>query len=168
MNVASKIVALAILAIPTGSEAFALYPNPDVEYPPQSFVVLNHLGGDRDFYGGRHGGGPYFTINVELQIVGNEVWARVTATAQEVGGDTVAYDQRFLLVARFARPICRIVSVTTGGHAYYDRTVDDLDTFYNPCANGLLHSVQYVGDTRGDESGFRTGYLLHFNPVLAE
>jgi hypothetical protein len=166
MNAASHLVAIAIVAFQPATNAFAQNPIQPVQYEPQTWFIPRHVAGDREYYG--HG--PHFSVSVQLYIhpfACNEVWAAVTATASEVCGDTVASETRHVRVARFVRPICCILSPSFGTHEYVD-TDCSVDTFYNPCASGLLNSVQYVGDTRGHEAGTRTGVLLHFNPVLAE
>lgn len=166
MNAAFNVLALALVAFHPLPGPVVPNPIQPIAYEPQTWFIPRHVAGDREF----KGHGPHFTVSVQLyisQLAPNEVWAAVTATATQIGGDTVASETRHVRVARFARPLCRILTPTLGTHEYVD-TNWEVDTFYNPCANGLLNAVQYVGDTKGKEAGTRSGVLLHFNPVLAE
>jgi hypothetical protein len=149
-----------------------------VSYAPQRWIIPRHIGGDREF--GGHG--PEIWLNVSLYIkpqARNQVWARVEMWARETKGDwTEAYEVQHVPVATFARPLNGIVAPTQLPFRFRDQygrfwavhyvdTNWDVDTIGNPCACGLLNRVSFIGDTRGDEAGTRTGVLLEFNPIQA-
>lgn len=151
-----------------GEHAFAQVVIQPLFYSPQNWIIPPHVGGDREF----DGNGPRVWLNVRLYIKPqalSEVWAEVEMGALETKKDwTQARGVQHVRVATFARPLTCIITRDRLPFAFsYIDTNHDVDTFNNPCACGLLNSVRFVGDTKGDEAGTRTGVLLEFNPILA-
>jgi hypothetical protein len=125
------------------------------------FYTPPHVGGDADF--GGHG--PRVKLEVELHIFnGNEVWASVQIDALETKNDwTHAAGTDWVHLYTASRDIAEILGPTHFEHDYIDS--DHAHDLYSFPPGNLVSLLDYVGDTRGNEAGFRTGVRVVFHPI---
>ncbi|WP_437761622.1 hypothetical protein WMF27_03765 [Sorangium sp. So ce281] len=125
------------------------------------FYVPPRVGGDADF--GGHG--PRTTLEVELHVFyGNEVWASVHIDAIETKSDwTRAEGTGWFHLYTAPSNIAEILSPTYFEHEYLDTNhAHDLFSF---STGSLVSLLDYVGDTKGNEAGTRTGVQVFFQPI---
>lgn len=125
------------------------------------FYIPPHVGGDREF----KGHGPAVYLNVSLAIRnGNQIWTTITMDALETTSDwTRARGTTSYLLYSSTSPISSLLGPTSFEHHYIDSNHDfDRFTFV---AGNLVQSLVYMGDTRGNEAGTRTGVQVYFHPI---
>ncbi len=125
------------------------------------FYIPPRVGGDADF--GGHG--PRTSLEVELHVFnGNEVWASVHIDAIETKSDwTRAEGTGWFHLYTAPREITGILSPTYFEHEYLDTNHShDLFSF---STGSLVSLLDYVGDTKGNEAGTRTGVQVFFQPI---
>ncbi|CAN90841.1 MULTISPECIES: hypothetical protein [Sorangium] len=125
------------------------------------FYVPPRVGGDADF--GGHG--PRTYLEVELHVFnGNEVWASVHIDAIETKSDwTRAEGTGWFHLYTAPREITGILGPTYFEHEYLDTNhAHDLFSF---STGSLVSLLDYVGDTKGNEAGTRTGVQVFFQPI---
>lgn len=96
----------------------------------------------------------------------NEIWANVYMRATETRADwtTAEGEAPPYRVYTSTTPIQYIIGRTVGEHFYMD---DDhaLDVFEFPAGQNIIRRAEFVGDTRGDKAGTRTGVRIALHPV---
>jgi len=129
-------------------------PDP-IEYIPP------HTRGDRDF----DGHGPRIWCNVDVHIRNQrEIWADVQMTARENRWDwTTAQGTESLRIYTHDDPIQEIISDQSSSVYYEDS--DHSEDVIHQGGGDLVREFIFVGDTRGDEAGTRTGVVVNFNPI---
>ncbi|WP_437318060.1 hypothetical protein [Sorangium sp. So ce385] len=125
------------------------------------FYIPPHVGGDADF--GGHG--PRVNLDVELHVFnGNEVWASVHIDAIETKSDwTRAEGTGWFHLYTAPGTIAEILSPTYFEHEYTD--TDHARDLYAFSPGSLVSLLDYVGDTKGNEAGSRTGVQVFFQPI---
>jgi hypothetical protein len=125
------------------------------------FYIPPHVDGDADF--GGHG--PRVNLEVELHVFnGNEVWASVHIDAIETKSDwTRAEGTGWFHLYTASRDIAEILSPTSFEHEYVD--TDHANDLYSFSTGNLVSQLDYVGDTRDNEAGSRTGVQIIFQPI---
>ncbi|WP_437335984.1 hypothetical protein [Sorangium sp. So ce394] len=125
------------------------------------FYIPPHVGGDADF--GGHG--PRVNLEVELHVFnGNEVWASVHIDAIETKSDwTRAEGTGWFHLYTASSNIAEILSPTYFEHEYTD--TDHARDLYAFSPGSLVSLLDYVGDTKGNEAGSRTGVQVFFQPI---
>ncbi|WP_437653644.1 hypothetical protein [Sorangium sp. So ce1182] len=125
------------------------------------FYIPPRVGGDSDF----SGNGPSVYLITGLHLVnGNEVWATVHIDAKETKSDwTQATGTGWFHLYTAPREITAIFAQPFMEHKYVD-TDHDRDIFGFP-AGYLVSRLEYVGDTKGNEAGSRTGVKVVFQPI---
>ncbi|XXX78195.1 hypothetical protein WMF30_05435 [Sorangium sp. So ce134] len=125
------------------------------------FYIPPHVGGDADF--GGHG--PRVNLAVELHVFnGNEVWASVHIDAIETKSDwTRAEGTGWFHLYTASGNIAEILSPTYFEHEYVD--TDHARDLYAFSPGNLVSQLDYVGDTKGNEAGSRTGVQVVFQPI---
>jgi hypothetical protein len=157
-----KLTAAVVVAL----AAFTSEASAQVQVQPTAVSFFpRHTQGDRDF----GGNGPHVDLEVSLMINPNdrrELLAVVSMRAVETGGDrTTAEGWQAFVIYRSPTPLKAVRSHTFFNHSYRD-TNHRVDTFV--FRGGVVSRLDYVGDTRGDEAGTRTGVAIQFHPVLVE
>ena len=111
----------------------------------------------------RHG--PTTYVRVEFRIRNStELWAEVYMRARETKKDwTTAEGTTSFKVYDSPGRIIEVLSSSVQDHRYTD-TNHEMDVFSFPPSN-MMSRVEYVGDTKGDEAGKRTGCQIFFHPV---
>ncbi len=134
--------------------AIDVVPDPVQYIPP-------HTRGDRDF--GGHG--PRIWCNVDVNVRNQrEIWANVQMTARETRSDwTTAEGTEAFRIYTHTAPILEIVSDQSSSVFYEDHDHEE-DVIHNG-GGELVREFIFVGDTRGDEAGTRTGVIMTFNPI---
>lgn len=125
------------------------------------FYIPPHTGGDADF--GGHG--PFVDLQVQLHVFnGNELWASVYMNAKETKSDwTQAEGTGWYHLTTAPSNIVGILSPSFFAHEYTD---DDHDRdFFAFVPSNLVAQLEYVGDTKGNEAGSRTGVQVSFQAV---
>lgn len=135
-------------------QAIDVVPDP-IEYIPP------HTRGDREF----DGHGPRIWCNVDVGVRNQrEIWANVQMTARETRSDwTTAQGTEAFRIYTHDRPIREIVSDQSSS-AFFEDSDHEEDVIHNG-GGELVREFVFVGDTRGDEAGTRTGVVLNFNPI---
>ena len=133
--------------------------NPSTPPIVHSFVPLDikicpdHIGGDREF----SGNGPNSNMSVELEIMGNEIYADVRFHVKETKSDwtEALFEDKFKVWPTTENPaptnhyeILRILSpmVSTAFYTDTDHSVD-----YPPITGGLVQQFRCIGDTGGND-----------------
>lgn len=126
-----------------------------VEYIPP------HTRGDRDF----HGHGPQVWCSVDISIKNQrEIWAKVWMKAKETKKDyTTAEGTEEFRIYTHDQIIREILSSTSSD--FYFRDHDHEEDIYHMGGGNLVKEFTFVGDTRGNEAGIRTGVVINFNPI---
>ncbi|WP_437590868.1 hypothetical protein [Sorangium sp. So ce1000] len=125
------------------------------------FYIPPRVGGDADF--GGHG--PRTNLQVQLHVFnGNEVWASVYIDAVETKSDwTRAEGTGWFHLYTAPREIAQILSPTYFEHEYLDTNhAHDIFSF---STGNLVSQLDYVGDTKGNEAGSKTGVQVVFQPI---
>ena len=132
-----------------------------IQPTPTGFFIPPLVEGDREF--GGHG--PVTYLRVDLQVRNNtQVWAQVYMRARETKGDrTTAEGTAEFMIGSSAKPIIDILTSRVQDHQYTD-TNHEMDVFSFP-VSGPVSRIEYVGDTKGDEAGIRTGCQIFFHPM---
>ncbi|MBK9260645.1 MAG: hypothetical protein IPM54_12585 [Polyangiaceae bacterium] len=125
------------------------------------FFVPPHVRGDREF----KGHGPVVDSEIKLEIFNQrELWARVYMRAIESERDwTEARGHQYYRLHTASTPIVSILGPTSFTHRYIDSDHGTDSFSFSP--SSLVKRLDYVGDTRGDEAGTRTGVRVYFNPI---
>src|SRR5882724_6362725 len=132
-----------------------------IQPTPTGFFIPPHTEGDTEY----KGHGPRTYASVELQVRNDrEVWAQVYMRARETQKDwtTAEGTAEFQIFSQNKR-ILDILSSRVQDHLYTD-TDHELDVFSFPPPN-LMSRIEYLGDTRGNEAGTRTGCQIFFHPM---
>jgi len=126
-----------------------------------SFFVPPHTNGDAEF----KGHGPDVDFNSQLFVAnGNQLWLMVHIRAIETQSDwTTAEGTQYYQIATLPGPISGILSGTATIHRYRD-TNHDRDIFSFPPGD-LVEHLEYVGDTKGNDAGSRTGVQVFLQPI---
>ncbi|XXX72436.1 hypothetical protein WMF30_32795 [Sorangium sp. So ce134] len=156
------------LAIEDGAEQLTASAGADAPLSASTLVGLStgfyvppHVGGDREY----DGHGPSVSLQVELSVFnGNELWAAVYMDALETKSNwTRAAGTGWYRLYTASRPIVEVVSPVDFSHTYTD--TDHAHDIYAFAPESLVNKLDYVGDTRGDEAGTKTGVRVYFNPI---
>ena len=127
---------------------------------PTAFFIPPLVEGDAEFAG--HG--PHIYLRVDLQVRNDkEVWAQVYMNAHEISGDTTAEGTAEFQIGSSPKSIINILTSRVQDHQYTD-TNHARDVFSFP-PSGPVSRIEYVGDTKGDEAGIRTGCQVFFHPM---
>ncbi|WP_437486641.1 hypothetical protein WME75_04125 [Sorangium sp. So ce1014] len=125
------------------------------------FYIPPRVGGDADF--GGHG--PRVDLAVQLHVFnGSEVWASVHIDASETKSDwTRAEGTGWFHLYTASGSIAQILGPTYFEHESVDS--DHARDFYSFSPGNLVSLLDYVGDTRGNAAGSRTGVRVVFQPI---
>lgn len=125
------------------------------------FYVPPHVGGDAEY----DGHGPSVSLQVELSVFnGNELWAAVYMDALETKSNwTHASGTAWYRLYTASRPIVEVVGPVDFGHTYTD--TDHAHDIFSFAPDSLVNKLDYVGDTRGNDAGTKTGVRVYFNPI---
>jgi hypothetical protein len=149
------------LAEPLGEKAAALASTVTLPARFTSFFIPPHTNGDAEF----EGHGPDVDFNAQLFVAnGNQLWLMVHMRAIETRSDwTTAEGTRYYQIATLSGQISGILSGTTMTHRYRDSNHGrDVFSF---APGDLAERLEYVGDTRGNEAGSRTGVQVFLQPI---
>lgn len=125
------------------------------------FYVPPRVGGDAEF----DGHGPSVSLQVELHVFnGNELWAAVYMDALETKSNwTHAEGTAWYLLHVAGRPIVDVDGPVSFLHGYTD--TDHARDIFTFTPENLVNRLEYVGDTKGNEAGTKTGVRVFFNPI---
>ncbi|WP_437677735.1 hypothetical protein [Sorangium sp. So ce131] len=125
------------------------------------FFVPPHVGGDAEY----NGHGPSVGLQVELSVFNdNELWAAVTMDALETRSDwTRATGTAWYRLHTANGTIVDVSSPTAFVHTYTD--TDHAHDIFSFAPGSLVQKLDYVGDTRGNDAGRKTGVRVYFNPI---
>ncbi|WP_437595691.1 hypothetical protein [Sorangium sp. So ce590] len=125
------------------------------------FYVPPRVGGDAEY----DGHGPSVSLQVELSVFnGNELWAAVYMDALETKSNwTRAAGTAWYRLHTASRPIVEVVSPVEFSHSYTD--TDHAHDIFSFAPESLVNKLDYVGDTKGNDAGTKTGVRVYFNPI---
>ncbi|XYH95588.1 hypothetical protein ACMHYB_48610 [Sorangium sp. So ce1128] len=125
------------------------------------FYVPPHVGGDAEY----DGHGPSVSLQVELSVFnGNELWAAVYMDALETRSNwTHAAGTAWYRLYTASRPIVGVDGPISFNHTYTD--TDHAHDIFSFAPDNLVNKLDYVGDTKGNEAGTKTGVRVYFNPI---
>ncbi|WP_437274626.1 hypothetical protein WME90_25590 [Sorangium sp. So ce375] len=125
------------------------------------FYVPPRVGGDAEY----NGHGPSVSLQVGLSVFnGNELWAAVSMDALETKSDwTRAAGTAWYRLHVASSPIVDVVSPNDFSHAYTD--TDHAHDIFSFAPESLVNKLDYVGDTKGNDAGTKTGVRVYFNPI---
>ncbi|WP_437806343.1 hypothetical protein [Sorangium sp. So ce1078] len=125
------------------------------------FYVPPRVGGDAEY----DGHGPSVSLQVELSVFnGNELWAAVYMDALETKSNwTRAAGTAWYRLYTASRPIVEVVGPVDFNHTYTD--TDHAHDIFSFAPDSLVNKLDYVGDTKGNEAGTKTGVRVYFNPI---
>ncbi|WP_437731457.1 hypothetical protein [Sorangium sp. So ce1335] len=125
------------------------------------FYVPPRVGGDAEY----DGHGPSVSLQVELSVFnGNELWAAVYMDALETKSNwTHAEGTAWYRLHVASRPIVDVDGPISFSHTYTD--TDHAHDIFTFAPENLVNKLDYVGDTRGNEAGTKTGVRVFFNPI---
>ncbi|KYF69385.1 hypothetical protein [Sorangium cellulosum] len=125
------------------------------------FYVPPRVGGDAEF----DGHGPSVSLQVELSVFnGNELWAAVYMDALETKSNwTHAEGTAWYRLHTASRPIAGVDGPISFNHTYTD--TDHAHDIFTFAPDNLVNTLDYVGDTKGNEAGTKTGVRVFFNPI---
>jgi hypothetical protein len=158
----ARIAAEAKIAPQVDKQTAALSTTQTIPGITTPFFIPPHTGsGDMDF----NGHGPDVASEAELQIYnGNQLWLRIYMRAVETGRDyTTAEGTEYYYIATAQGQIQGIVGNNHMSHQYTDHTHGG-DNFSFPPGE-LVNLLEYVGDTRGNEAGTKTGVAVTLHPI---
>ena len=153
------------------------YMNVPAKIPAATWLMLQpheyrppHTRGDQDFFG--HGPQVKITVRIRLNPARTEIESRIEMVAQEWDNGGLRRDYttaqgtsswKTVYTVPAGKRIKQITSQTTGSWTYLDENHEQ-DQFLQP-GKRLVQRFVSTGDTKGDESGTRTGVTIYFNPV---
>ncbi|MGK4002676.1 hypothetical protein WMF31_08635 [Sorangium sp. So ce1036] len=125
------------------------------------FYIPPRVGGDAEF----DGHGPSVSLQVELSVFnGNELWAAVSMDALETKSNwTHAEGTAWYRLYTARSPIVEVDGPGDFSHSYTD--TDHAHDIFSFGPESLVNKLDYVGDTKGNEAGTRTGVRVYFNPI---
>ncbi|WP_437304493.1 hypothetical protein [Sorangium sp. So ce388] len=125
------------------------------------FYIPPRVGGDAEF----DGHGPSVSLQVELSVFnGNELWAAVYMDALETKSNwTHASGTAWYRLYTASSPIVDVDGPISFNHTYTD--TDHAHDIFTFAPDNLVNKLDYVGDTKGNEAGTKTGVRVYFNPI---
>ena len=125
------------------------------------FYIPPRVGGDAEF----DGHGPSVSLQVELSVFnGNELWAAVYMDALETKSNwTHASGTAWYRLYTASSPIVDVDGPISFSHTYTD--TDHAHDIFTFAPENLVNKLDYVGDTKGNEAGTKTGVRVYFNPI---
>ncbi|XYH99282.1 hypothetical protein ACMHYB_05790 [Sorangium sp. So ce1128] len=141
--------------------AAAAYSSTVTFHSETPFYIPPHVGGDSDFDG--HGPRVYLITGLHL-FNGNEIWASVHIDAVETKSDwTHAKGTGWFHLYTAPREVTAFLGPAYFEHEYVD--TDHAGDLFSFSTGNLVSQLDYVGDTRGNEAGSRTGVRVVFQPI---
>lgn len=125
------------------------------------FFIPPHTAGDTEY----NGHGPITTFQARLFVAnGNQLWLSIHMRAIETRSDwTTAEGTQQYLLATTQGNISGVLTNAFSTHSYRD-TNHGRDIFaFQP--GDLVQQLEYVGDTRGNDAGSRTGVQVFLQPI---
>ncbi|WP_437753668.1 hypothetical protein [Sorangium sp. So ce1389] len=125
------------------------------------FYIPPRVGGDAEY----DGHGPSVSLQVELSVFnGNELWAAVYMDALETKSNwTRAAGTAWYRLHTSSSPIVAVDGPISFNHTYTD--TDHAHDIFSFEPDNLVNKLDYVGDTKGNEAGTKTGVRVYFNPI---
>jgi hypothetical protein len=125
------------------------------------FYIPPHTAGDTEY----NGHGPDTTFQARLFVAnGNQLWLSIHMRAIETTRDwTTAEGTQQYLIATTQGNISGVLTNAYSTHSYRD-TNHERDIFaFQP--GDLVQQLEYVGDTKGEDAGSRTGVQVFLQPI---